>query len=99
MSEKDAEVSFETPFEKYVKTGLSDEEVARKLERYGPNELPERKTNPFRKFLGYFWGPIPWMIEVAARLSLVIQHWGRLLDNCYLADCKCHSWILAGTQS
>jgi H+-transporting ATPase len=65
----------ETPFSIYVKTGLSQEEVDRKLQQYGPNEIPEKKVNPIRKFLGYFWGPIPWMIEAAAVLSLLIQHW------------------------
>ena len=25
--------------------------------------------------LGYFWAPIPWMIEVALVLSLVVRHW------------------------
>jgi H+-transporting ATPase len=65
----------ETPFSIYTKTGLSSEEVARKLEKYGPNEVPERKISPFRKFINYFWGPIPWMIEAAAILSVIIQHY------------------------
>ncbi len=59
----------------YVKTGLSSEEVARKLEQYGSNEIPEKKVSAFRKFLGYFWGPIPWMIEIASILSIIIQHY------------------------
>ena len=42
---------------------------------YGPNELEEKKTNPFLKFLSYFWGPIPWMIEAAVVLSAVARHW------------------------
>lgn len=25
--------------------------------------------------MGYFWGPIPWMIEIAAVLSIIIQHY------------------------
>ena len=45
--------------------GLSLDEAKQRLERYGYNELPEEKTNPLLKFLSYFWGPIPWMIEVA----------------------------------
>jgi H+-transporting ATPase len=65
----------ETPFSVYTKTGLSSEEVAEKLQRYGPNEIPEKKVSPFRKFIGYFWGPIPWMIEIAAILSIIIQHY------------------------
>jgi H+-transporting ATPase len=55
--------------------GLSEDEAAKKLVQYGPNELPEHRVNPFRKFFGYFWGPIPWMIEAAAILSVVISHW------------------------
>jgi H+-transporting ATPase len=65
----------EKTFSAYAKTGLSSAEVERKLQQYGPNEIPEKKVNPLRKFLGYFWGPIPWMIEAAAVLSIVIQHW------------------------
>jgi len=62
-------------FDAYVKTGLSSHEVERKRQQYGSNEIPEKKVNPIRKFLGYFWGPIPWMIEAAAALSVAIQHW------------------------
>jgi H+-transporting ATPase len=55
--------------------GLSSSEAKKRLEKYGPNEITEKKTNPIIKFLGYFWGPIPWMIEVAAILSGIIKHW------------------------
>ena len=65
----------ETPFEKYVKTGLSSKEAENALQYFGTNEIPAKKVNPVRKFLSYFWGPIPWMIEAAAGLSVVIQHW------------------------
>jgi H+-transporting ATPase len=65
----------ETPFSIYAKTGLSAEEVAKKFQQYGSNDIPEKKVSPFRKFMSYFWGPIPWLIEVAAALSIVIQHY------------------------
>jgi H+-transporting ATPase len=55
--------------------GLSGAEAAQRLQQYGPNALEEKKVNPFVKFLAYFWGPIPWMIEVAAVLSVVVRHW------------------------
>ncbi len=55
--------------------GLSQAEAAKRLEKYGPNEITEKKTNPLLKFLSYFWGPIPWMIEVAVILSGVVRHW------------------------
>jgi H+-transporting ATPase len=55
--------------------GLSQTEAKARLGQYGFNELPEEKVNPILKFLSYFWGPIPWMIEVAAILSAVVRHW------------------------
>jgi H+-transporting ATPase len=55
--------------------GLSQAEAQKRLIQYGPNEIEEKKTNPFLKFLTYFWGPIPWMIEAAVILSAVARHW------------------------
>ncbi|MGB2676127.1 MAG: plasma-membrane proton-efflux P-type ATPase [Candidatus Acidiferrum sp.] len=55
--------------------GLSQAEAQKRLTQYGPNEIEERKTNPFLKFLTYFWGPIPWMIEAAVILSALVRHW------------------------
>src|SRR3984957_3911286 len=55
--------------------GLSQAEAQKRLAQYGPNEIEEKKTNLFLKFLSYFWGPIPWMIEVAVILSGVVRHW------------------------
>jgi H+-transporting ATPase len=55
--------------------GLSQAEAQKRLTQYGPNEIEEEKTSPFLKFLTYFWGPIPWMIEVAVILSGALGHW------------------------
>lgn len=55
--------------------GLSAEEASKRLKEYGYNEITEKKTSSFLKFLTYFWGPIPWMIEIAAILSAVVNHW------------------------
>jgi H+-transporting ATPase len=59
----------------YSPDGLSTAEAAARLAQYGPNEIAEHKTNPLLKFLSYFWGPIPWMIEVAVVLSGAVGHW------------------------
>ena len=55
--------------------GLSQAEAAKRLTQYGPNAIAEKETNWLLKFLSYFWGPIPWMIEAAVILSGVVRHW------------------------
>jgi H+-transporting ATPase len=55
--------------------GLSQAEAEKRLIQYGLNEIEEKKTNELLKFLGYFWGPIPWMIEAAVVLSAAARHW------------------------
>jgi len=55
--------------------GLTALEAAKRLAQYGPNEIEERETSPLRAFLAYFWGPIPWMIEIAVVLSAALAHW------------------------
>jgi H+-transporting ATPase len=58
-----------------TKEGLSSFDAEKRLQQYGPNEIPEKKANPLLKFLGYYWGPIPLMIEAAAIMSAIIQRW------------------------
>ncbi len=56
-------------------SGLSTSEAEARFQQYGPNEILEKKINPLIKFLGYFWGIIPWMIEAAAILSAILSRW------------------------
>jgi len=55
--------------------GLASSEADARLGQYGPNEIVEKKVNPVLKFASYFWGPIPFMIEVAAALSAILGRW------------------------
>ncbi len=55
--------------------GLTSAEAARRLAQTGPNAIAEARTSLLIKLLSYFWGPIPWMIEVAAVLSAAVGHW------------------------
>lgn len=52
--------------------GLSAEEAQRRLRRYGPNEVAEKKAHPVAGFLGKFWAPVPWMLEVTLALELAL---------------------------
>ena len=76
-----SETAKETPPDKLFEIlssssrGLSTPEAGKRLAQYGPNALEQKEESALLKFLGYFWGPIPWMIEVALILSLVVKHW------------------------
>ena len=52
------------------KSGLSSSEAAKRLRQVGPNAIEEKKVSSVVKFLSYFWGPIPWMIEIAVSYRL-----------------------------
>jgi H+-transporting ATPase len=54
--------------------GLSEEEVRRRIEKYGYNEVKEEKKNPVLEFLSRYWGPMPWSLELAIVLSVLISH-------------------------
>ena len=58
------------------KTGLNAAQLQERLKKYGPNALAEEKKSALSVFLPYFWGPIPWMIEAAALMALIVRDWG-----------------------
>ena len=55
--------------------GLSGEEAAELLKKYGYNEIKEKEESWLHRLFRRFWGPIPWMIEVAAVLAAAVRHW------------------------
>jgi len=55
--------------------GLSAGEAARRLGQYGYNEIQEHEESFLHRLLRRFWGPIPWMIEIAALLSALVGKW------------------------
>ena len=55
--------------------GLSEEEARRRLQLYGPNTIEEREEPLWHRVFRRFWGPIPWMIEIAAILSAMVKKW------------------------
>jgi len=56
-------------------SGLNEEDVKERLAKFGYNELNEKEESWLHRLFRRFWGPIPWMIEVAATLSAVAHRW------------------------
>ncbi|MBL6987689.1 MAG: plasma-membrane proton-efflux P-type ATPase [Methylobacter sp.] len=59
--------------------GLSATDAQARLAFYGLNTIQEQHKSAVLKFLSYFWGPIAWMIEVAAILSAVVRNFDDLV--------------------
>jgi H+-transporting ATPase len=56
--------------------GLTSEEARRRLREWGPNATPEETVSPWRRLLEKFWAPVPWMLEAAIVLQLVLGEAG-----------------------
>lgn len=59
--------------------GLTTEEAEKRLKEFGPNSIEENKKSMVAIFFSFFWGPIPWMIEVAAILAGLLERWPDLI--------------------
>ena len=60
---------------KYNHAGVTSEEAADLLEKYGKNELPEKVIPKWRLFLDQFRAPMPIMIWIAIIIEMAIQNW------------------------
>jgi len=52
--------------------GLTSDEARRRMEKFGPNAVPDTNLHPLRRALEKFWAPVPWMLEAAIVLELVL---------------------------
>lgn len=59
--------------------GLTSQEAKERLEKYGENILELKKKSIWLRLFTFFWGPIPWMIEIAAVLSAYLERWPDLI--------------------
>jgi len=77
--------------------GLTTPEAHRRLESVGPNEVAEESPDLLKQFAGRFWGPVPWMLEAALAVELILRQWpesiiivGLLVFNAILAQVQEH---------
>jgi H+-transporting ATPase len=56
-----------------TRLGLTEQEVLARRKKYGMNQMKEEKENLILKFLGYFIGPIQFVMEVSQLLSQFSQ--------------------------
>jgi len=63
-------------------TGLTNDEAAARLKKFGPNAMPDATEHPLRSALSKFWTPVPWMLEAAIVLEAVL---GKYLEAAVIA--------------
>jgi Cation transporter/ATPase, N-terminus len=56
-------------------TGLTSDEARRRLEKFGPNAMPDTALHPLRSAMEKFWAPVPWMLEAAIVLELALGNY------------------------
>ncbi|MGA2722330.1 MAG: HAD-IC family P-type ATPase [Bryobacteraceae bacterium] len=55
-----------------LSTGLTSDEARRRLDKFGPNSIPDTALHPLRRALTKFWAPVPWMLEAAILLEMAL---------------------------
>ena len=63
-------------------SGLTGDEARRRLEKFGPNAVPDTALHPLRMAIEKFWAPVPWMLEAAVVLELAL---GKYVEGAIIA--------------
>ena len=75
--------------------GLTSEEARTRLAKFGPNALPDTSVHPLRMALEKFWAPVPWMLEAAIVLELVL---GKYVEGSIIAALLVFNAVLGWFQ-
>ena len=55
-----------------LSAGLSGDEARRRLVKFGPNAVADTALHPLGRALTKLWAPVPWMLETAIVLEIVL---------------------------
>lgn len=78
-----------------LSTGLTSEEARSRLEKSGPNAMPDTALHPLRRALGKFWAPVPWMLEAAIVLEVAL---GKYVESAIIFGLLAFNAILGFLQ-
>ncbi|MDE2488464.1 MAG: HAD-IC family P-type ATPase [Alphaproteobacteria bacterium] len=75
--------------------GLTSSEAAARLRAQGPNATPDATAPVWRRALAKLWAPVPWMLEAAIVLQLVL---GEFVEAAVIAGLVLFNAILSLVQ-
>ncbi|MBC3887001.1 plasma-membrane proton-efflux P-type ATPase [Acetobacterium paludosum] len=55
--------------------GLSTDEAESRIKKFGFNKIVEVRKKPFLEFFKRYWGPMPWLLEFAIVLTIILGHY------------------------
>src|SRR6202050_4091560 len=61
------------PLHNIASSGLTGAEAHSRLQKDGPNAMPDVSAHPLRNALAKFWAPVPWLLEASIVLELVLH--------------------------
>jgi len=61
------------PVEASPSRGLTSGEAQSRLEKDGPNAMPDTSAHPLRDVLTNFWAPVPWLLEASIVLEIALH--------------------------
>ena len=80
------------PVQTTSSSGLTSAEARSRLQKDGPNAMPDMSAHPLRNALAKFWAPVPWLLEASIVLEVVLHKYseaaviaGLLIFNAALA--------------
>ena len=80
------------PVQNIASNGLTSAEAHSRLQKDGPNAMPDVSAHPLRSALAKFWAPVPWLLEASIVLEVALHKYfeasiiaGLLVFNAALA--------------
>jgi H+-transporting ATPase len=61
------------PAQDIASKGLTSDEARVRLEKDGPNAMPDTSAHPMRNALAKFWAPVPWLLEASIVLEIALH--------------------------
>ncbi len=55
--------------------GLTESEAETRTHNFGENTIREVARSPIVEFFSRYWGPMPWLLELAMMIAFVLQHY------------------------
>jgi H+-transporting ATPase len=77
-----------------LQDGLTTSEAHRPLEKFGANAMPDTSMHPLRVAIEKLWAPVPWMLEAAIILEVVL---GKYVEAAIISfDIQCCTRAVPG---